>query len=453
MFGYRYEEGFLTHLLNFIRAETPVEHETTLSSLSLFSGAGISDIGYEQAGFHTVVRSELNDDRCEIASPNFPNAETIRGDIGERTHEIISAYQQSEYDELVLMTVTPPCQGMSSSNPARGRMGDISRRDARNRLMLDACPIINALEPRFIVIENVGMILKEKVEEDGEEHLVINLFHERIGGEETYRLFSTVLQLADYGIPQNRKRALIVAIRHDEACLDYLDQNGLYPWPKATHGEQFTEEVESWITAGQWFESMNYSSLDSLTEEAAHDSNDPLHFVPNYEREPFRYEWIAGIPKCSGLSAYSNDNCPECEKSGIDDSLAHCPYCNAELTNRPYVREKDGTFRLIKGYSTAYRRIPVNRPVPTITTSSSHLGSNYKIHPWENRVLSIRECADLQTVPYFFNWDWAIETEHAYVIRQAIGEALPSYFAYLQGMIIRNLAENNQEYLDYLAPI
>ena len=83
--------------------------------------------------------------------------------------------------------------------------------------------------------------------------------------------------------------------------------------------------------------------------------------------------------------------------------------------------------------------MPPDRPAPTVTTASSHLGSDYKIHPWENRVLSIRECADLQTVPRFYNWDWALNTQHTYLARQVIGEALPPWFSYLHGSVLQDL--------------
>jgi DNA (cytosine-5)-methyltransferase 1 len=80
-----------------------------------------------------------------------------------------------------------------------------------------------------------------------------------------------------------------------------------------------------------------------------------------------------------------------------------------------------------------------DKPAPTVMTNSSHLGSDYKIHPWENRVLSIRECADLQTIPSFYDWSWAFQTGHVYVTRQVIGEALPSWFTYLHGLVLRQL--------------
>ena len=93
-----------------------------------------------------------------------------------------------------------------------------------------------------------------------------------------------------------------------------------------------------------------------------------------------------------------------------------------------------------------------NEPARTITTASSHVGSDYKIHPWENRVLSIRECADLQTVPRFYDWTWALETSHTYVARKVIGEALPPWFTYLQGKLLRRLLDGEKVPIEAFAP-
>ncbi|WKZ53990.1 MAG: hypothetical protein QY324_14300 [Anaerolineales bacterium] len=55
--------------------------------------------------------------------------------------------------------------------------------------------------------------------------------------------------------------------------------------------------------------------------------------------------------------------------------------------------------------------------------------------------MSARECADLQTIPRFFNWNWALDNNHSYVIRNVIGEALPTYFSYLHGKILIQLLQ------------
>jgi DNA (cytosine-5)-methyltransferase 1 len=80
-----------------------------------------------------------------------------------------------------------------------------------------------------------------------------------------------------------------------------------------------------------------------------------------------------------------------------------------------------------------------DKPAPTVTTNSSHVGSDFKIHPWEHRVLSILEVSDLQTVPRFYDWSNALNEGRTYLIRNVVGEAFPPYFTYLHGMLLRKL--------------
>jgi DNA (cytosine-5)-methyltransferase 1 len=108
------------------------------------------------------------------------------------------------------------------------------------------------------------------------------------------------------------------------------------------------------------------------------------------------------------------------------------------MFNRPIV-QNNGQVRLVKGFDSSYRRMPADRPASTVTTNSSHIGSDNKIHPWEHRVLSILECADLQTVPRCFDWSFALETKRNYLVRNLVGEAFPPYFTYLHGKVIRDL--------------
>ena len=180
---------------------------------------------------------------------------------------------------------------------------------------------------------------------------------------------------------------------------------------------------------------MEYERLDASCQEEAR-GNDPLHFVPVYGAD--RYMQVSQIPPHSGRSAYDNDTCPSCEEDGVEPKKIRCTWCGAVMRNRPYV-ERDGEPSLIKGFHSSYRRMSSDRPAYTITTSSSHVGSDFKIHPWENRVLSILECADLQTVPRFYDWTLPQEKRTPYLIRQLVGEAFPTYFTYLHGQILAEL--------------
>jgi len=408
-----------------------------LPAVSLFSGAGLSDVGYDQSGFNFLAQSELDPNRATLCGMNFPQAVSVVGDLRDTWQTVVAKYKNRTSEQLCLLSVTPPCQGMSSSNPGRGKASDSKFRDRRNRLLLEAIPVITELEPRLVVAENVTQALSEAIQVGDRLRKVVEAFSEEL---KNYHLFAGIVQMADYGIPQLRKRSILVAVRRDAPWLPQLLDRNLLPWPRPTHAERPVDSLLPWVSLETWLNKMSYPSLDAQSKETAHDVIDPLHFVPVYEGD--RYLWVADVPPHSGRNAYQNSNCRSCGRQDVPEGMALCPFCGKPMRNRPYVRE-NGTYRLIKGFDSSYRRMPPSRPAPTVTTASSHLGSDYRIHPWENRVLSIRECADLQTVPRFYSWDWAVSTRHTYLARQVIGEALPPWFSYLHGEILRALLSNH----------
>lgn len=411
-------------------------------AVSLFSGGGLSDVGYELAGFEVIVHAEKDANRATFCSKNFPNSKSVIGDLKANWEKVVNEYSERRPDErLALLSVTPPCQGMSSSNPGRGKREEGQGRDTRNRLLLESVPVVRALNPRIVVVENVPQLLTQpngKVQKKEEKNL-IDEFAEQLPN---YVLFGRVVQMADYGVPQERRRAILIAVHSNEPWLQRLSSAGVGPWPSTTHAKEPANGLFPWVTLNEWINAMGYSALDANSEESASDSDDPLHFVTVYEGA---YYWrVADIPPGSGLSAYDNSNCRSCKKDDVPKGVIHCPACGGVMYNRPHVIEKDGSVRLVKGRHSSYRRMKPDEPARTITTASSHVGSDYKIHPWENRVLSIRECADLQTIPRFYDWSWAFETTHTYLARQIIGEALPPWFTFLQGCLLRRLLNGEE---------
>lgn len=410
-----------------------------LSAASLFSGGGIGDIGYEQAGFTMVMQVEIDPHRVALCQSNFPASVVLQANLHHEQERIITTLAHTCPQPLDLLSITPPCQGMSSSNPGRGKRANIHERDIRNRLLLDCLPIIHAVMPRMIVAENVIQVLKEEVD-GGETTLrkVIDQFRESLP---QYELFTGIVQMADYGIPQMRKRAVLVAIHKHEPALTVLNARGMLPWPQKTHSDKDALAKHPWISVKNWLTFMNYPPLDAISTQRAHDPHDRLHFVPAYHGD--YYLRVADISPESGQNAYQNAYCHTCGHTDVPEGTATCNSCGANMHNRPYVRDHDGTFRLIKGFDSSYRRMNPSRPAPTITTASSHVGSDTKIHPWENRVLSIRECADLQTIPHYYNWSWVFETRRPHIAREIIGEALPSFFTYIHGTFLAELLQTH----------
>ena len=107
-------------LWSFLQRHRP-DRTGSHTAVSLFSGAGISDMGYELAGFRFVVQSEINSKRARLGADNFPSSNWIVGDVQRVSDEIINTYNKQTTSPLTLLTATPPCQGMSSLNPTRGK--------------------------------------------------------------------------------------------------------------------------------------------------------------------------------------------------------------------------------------------------------------------------------------------------------------------------------------------
>ncbi|HSY49116.1 MAG TPA: DNA cytosine methyltransferase [Thermoanaerobaculia bacterium] len=394
---------------------------------SVFSGAGLSDIGYARAGFDFAAHVELDARRSEIGMANFPDSIWLE-DARHCHAEFIDACGAERLD---ILSATPPCQGLSSSNPTRGRRRtpDEARNRSKNLLLLETIPLVSALQPRVFVVENVRQALTLPVGIDRKS--IVETLAARLPN---YHLFQTVINVADYGVPQARLRAVIVGVHRDERWLKHLADARVAPWPRRTHSSDGVTG-KYWLTVGEFFHAQRYEALDAADESKAVGVH-PLHRVPVYERD--RYLQVSSIPANSGRSAYENDGCPSCEYSPVPVGRVYCPECRRAMRNRPYVVGRGG-LRLIRGFHSSYRRMSPDEPAPTIMTSSGRVGSDYKIHPWEHRVLSILECADLQSVPRNYDWSGALNEHRFGLIREVIGEALPPYFTYLHGRLLLRL--------------
>ena len=418
--------------------EAPPAVDCAFTAVSLFSGAGLSDLGYALAGFRLLVQVERDGHRVAVGKRNFRDSAWLGCDVRGAHKRIEEAYRDATDRDLDLLVATPPCQGMSSSNPGRGRRstGEDGGKEELNKLVLEVLAAAEGLRPRVIVAENVRQVLTLEVGYGGRRRRVIDHLRE---GLREYELFTGVVNVADYGIPQGRRRAMVVAVRRDERWLSGLESASVVPWPKATHAKDGKGKVARWVTIGEWLRHRQYEALDAASADRAV-GKDPLHYVPHYGGNPDRYLQISQIVPNSGGSAYENDRCPECGTGPVQVGAVRCELGHL-MRNRPYVCS-EGTYRLVRGFHSSYRRMASDEPARTITTNTSHVGSDFKIHPWEHRVLSVLECADLQTVPRFFDWSGATGARprsKRYLVRQLIGEAFPPYFTFLHGQVLAEL--------------
>lgn len=415
---------------------------TRLNAVSLFSNCGVGDLGFRQAGFAFDVMAELDERRLSVALLNHPEAVGIPGDLRATWKSVVKSYKSRNDSPPALLAACPPCQGLSSARSGRGKENDADAgsRDPRNLLVMVIINVAKALKPKAIVVENVPAFLTRAVREPKTGKPVSAALLLMKALERSYSVFPMIADLADYGVPQYRKRAFLTLVRKDEPIARWMKANHKVPFPRPTHAADHSGEDP--VSLRQALLELGASSLDARCAESARDGSDPLHFVPIWEDH--RYPMVAAIPPHNGGSAWENDNCPSCGVQVEDRDRATCHRCSSRLL-RPSVLRK-GQWGLVKGFrNSSYRRMRSDVPAATITTASGHIGSDLTIHPWENRLLSPRECAHLQTIPREFKWGDALERWGATNVRDMIGEAVPPKFTFLHGLVLASLLNGRED--------
>jgi len=172
--------------------------------ISLFSGSGGLDLGFLQTGkFKVILANDFNKLACESYKKN----------IGEHiVHEDISNLKNLPKADIIIGG--PPCQGFSTANPKR------SFDDPRNQLFKEYARIIKEVKPKMFLMENVsGMMTMGKGK-------VFDLIKKELINC-GYKLYDKLLNAKDYGVPQSRRRVIIIGVRNDI--------NEDYSFPKYTH--------------------------------------------------------------------------------------------------------------------------------------------------------------------------------------------------------------------------
>ena len=252
----------------------------SLKAISLFSSAGLGELGLKRHGFEILVANELLNDRAGLYVENHGDTKMFPGDIWELRDEIVAeARRRLGGDELFVAYATPPCQGMSTNGVgklmAEETCGNRVEEDARNRLIIPAMDVICALNPRWILLENVpGMQLTE-IRTDHGQARILDYIQERLGSE--YLGKGEVLSCSDYGIPQLRKRLITVFTRDPRGKRVFLeDGRTFFPSTERTKPLTLRDVIERFppLEAVQGKE--RSSGLPSIASGGHHDAREAL---------------------------------------------------------------------------------------------------------------------------------------------------------------------------------
>lgn len=163
--------------------------------ISLFSGCGGLDLGFERAGFEIPVANEYDSTIWSTFEVNHPNTLLLKSDIRK--------IQESDFPNGIDGIIGgPPCQSWSEAGSLRGI------EDARGKLFYDYIRILKEKQPKFFLAENVSGMLANRHSETVDN--IVNMFREC-----GYNVTITLVNAKDYGVAQERKRVFYIGFRED----------------------------------------------------------------------------------------------------------------------------------------------------------------------------------------------------------------------------------------------
>ena len=353
--------------------------------LDLFCGAGGFSFGLERSGYFQVTGGiDILPDRIATFHANHLNATAIAGDI--RSYSIRSLAEAALWPDIVVGGA--PCQGFSSIRPFRKLTED----DPRNSLFEQFVIAVATIEPKWCIFENVVGLLTHKRGE------VLNSLLQALSGI-GYRTDWRVLNAAHYGLPQNRERLIVVGSRDSDD----------FPWPTPTHISEHRS------MAGKSAQRVIINPLFTPLE-AAVTVIDAIGDLPSIPAGGRASEYDNSL----NASVYARALRGSCDHLTLHESTNHSERMLEIIKHSGASRAALPNDITSSGFSSSYSRLDANKPSVTLTVNFVHPASNKCIHPFQDRALTPREGARIQSFPDQFNF----RGTRAQVVKQ-IGNAVP----------------------------
>lgn len=326
-------------------------NEQQPTAIDLFSGSGGLTCGIKQAGFKVIGAVELDDTASQSYLLNHPEVHLWQQDITTLTSDEIMKTLNLKSGELDLLAGCPPCQGFSYMR-TKNRRQPVD--DPRNNLIKQFYRLVEDLNPKTVMLENVPGLNDDNRLQDFCDMLKRNGYYYK----------KDILDVSNYGVPQRRKRLILLASRLHP--IDFIDPD----IPKVT----VRDTIEKLPKSG--------TSGDKL-----HDIR--IKFTPKVQ------EIIKLIPKNGG------------SRRNLDEEY-----------QLPCHKKNNG-------FKDVYGRMKWDDVSPTITGGCNSPSKGRFLHPEEDREITLREASLLQTFPpdYKFSLDRGKSK-----VALMIGNALPPKF-------------------------
>ena len=333
-----------------------------IRAYDFFSGCGGASSGFQTAGMDIAFALDHDKDARRSFEANFPNAHFELADIRNTSVEAVRRRVESERPARVLFSGCAPCQPFTKQNTKR----PMSDRDERVPLLAHFARLVEGCRPDLVFVENVPRL--QKLDSDTQPFGEFLSRLDAAGYEADYR----TIVLAKYGIPQLRRRLVLIASRH-----------GAIRLPDETH------EPERYATVREWI-----AHLPPIQAGEEHEE------VPNHRAADLserNLERIKATPEGGGHRDWPEHLKLDCHRD-------------------------------FSGYTDVYGRMLWNAPASGLTTRCTSYSNGRFGHPEQDRAISIREAACLQTFPESFVFEGSMKS-----MARQIGNAVPVHLAKLVG--------------------
>ncbi len=344
----------------------------TLHAVDFFCGGGGMSYGMLEAGINVLAGIDYEPNCRATYEENITGAQFIQADVFElKEEELETRLNLNRDDNDLILIGCSPCQFWSIINT------DKTKSTKSANLLIEFTRFVKYFNPGYVVVENVPGVLRKK-RESGLEDFIIWL------EEHNYKVHFEVHNVADYGVPQSRKRFTLIANRVTEERIDLMKNEGRKVTVRDVLGlENGFPEIK----------------------DGHKDRTEFLHTV-------------------ASISAVNKKRLKKVAKDGGN----RLGFANDPELQLACFKGKDSSFK------DTFGRLWWDKPSPTITTKFFSISNGRFVHPNEDRALSLREGAILQSFPKEYKFHGTSTSS----IARLIGNAVPPQYAKCIGEAIIN---------------
>ena len=366
-------------------------------AIDIFSGCGGVSCGLTLAGFKVKAAVEIEDKAVDtyLSYPSLSKVNVLRGtehgDICKIKGTDILAAAGIDKDDIYLFAGCPPCQNFSRQNPKNVEKPI----EERKKLLFEFLRVIEEVQPPFILMENVPGIKAEY------NKVILDEFLTRLGKQ--YVVIDDILNAANYGVPQIRKRFVLHAVRKD-IHKELLDSGFEFELPKPTHDANEKDGLLPWRTVREAI-----GDLPAITAGGEYPDDGVIHNHKCAALDDVNIRRIRAIRANGG----SRDGLPP-------DLILECH------------KKKDTDGNVFSGHKDVYGIMDADKPSPTMTGGCLCYSKGRYGHYAQDRAISVREAARLQTFPDDF-----IFSDSLTAAALQIGNAVPIDLVKASGTVLK----------------